>query len=178
VVKKVIEKQMTQRKAAFILGLSERQIKRIVKRVWREGIGGIAHRSRNRPSFRKIPEQLKEKVVSLYQETYSDFGPTLTNEKLFEVDGIKISTSTLRTWLIKEDLWKKERKGRKHRHWRERKAYFGEMVQMDGSHHDWLEGRGPELVLMAYIDDATNTTFARFVDYEGLFQPWIALRAI
>ncbi|MBU0599825.1 helix-turn-helix domain-containing protein [bacterium] len=83
VVKKVIEKQMTQRKAAFILGLSERQIKRIVKRVWREGIGGIAHRSRNRPSFRKIPEQLKEKVVSLYQETYSDFGPTLTNEKLF-----------------------------------------------------------------------------------------------
>ncbi|MBU1152915.1 ISNCY family transposase, partial [bacterium] len=167
VVEKVIEKQMTQRKAAFILGLSERQIKRIVKRVRREGIGGIVHRSRNRPSFRKIPEQLKEKVVSLYQETYSDFGPTLTNEKLFEIDKIKISTSTLRTWLIKEDLWKKERKGRKHRHWRERKDYLGEMVQMDGSHHDWLEGRGPELVLMAYIDDATNTTFARFVDYEG-----------
>ncbi|MFH0775840.1 MAG: hypothetical protein V2A53_10235 [bacterium] len=89
-------------------------------------------------------------VIDLYQETYFGFWTySKTNEKLFEIDKIKISTSTLRTWLIKDPLWKKERKGRKHRHWRERKAYLGEMVQMDGSHHDWLEGRGPKMVIMA-----------------------------
>lgn len=167
VIEETIEKQMTQEKAASILGLSERQVRRIVKKVAREGPTGIIHCSRNKPSNRRIPEQLKNRVIGLYQETYLDFGPTLTNEKLFEIDKIKISTNTLRTWLIKEDLWKKERKGRKHRRWRERKAYLGEMVQMDGSHHDWLEGRGPKMVIMAYIDDATSTVFARFYDYEG-----------
>lgn len=167
VVEKIVEKQMTQGKAASILGLSERQLKRIVKRVRKEGMGGITHRLRNKPSLRKIPEQLKKEVISLYQETYSDFGPTLFQEKLLERDKIKIGKETLRKWLIEEGLWKRNRKSREHRHWRERKAYPGEMVQMDGSHHDWLEGRGHELVLMAYIDDAVSTVFARFYDYEG-----------
>ncbi|MBU1598961.1 ISNCY family transposase [bacterium] len=167
VVEKVIEKQMTQGKAASILSLSERQVRRIAKRVRVEGMAGITHHLRNRPSPKKIPEQLKEKAISLYQETYSDFGPTLFQEKLLERDGIKINKETLRIWLIKEGLWKKNHKSREHRHWRERKTYFGEMVQMDGSHHDWLEGRGPELVIMAYIDDATSITYARFYDYEG-----------
>ena len=108
-----------------------------------------------------------KEVIGLYQETYLGFGPTLFQEKLWQRDGIKIDKETLRKWLIEEELWKKRRKGREHRHWRERKAYFGEMIQMDGSHHDCLEGRGPELVIMAYIDDATNTAFARFYDYEG-----------
>ena len=167
VVEKVIEKQMTQGKAASILGLSERQVRRIAKKVQVEGIAGITHHSRGKPSTRKIPEQLKDRVIGLYQETYSDFGPTLFQEKLLERDGIKINKETLRTWLIEEGFWKKKLKRSQHRCWRERKDYLGEMVQMDGSHHDWLEGRGPELVLMAYIDDATNTTFARFYDYEG-----------
>lgn len=139
----------------------------MVKRVAREGPIGIIHHLRGRPSLRKIPEQLKKKVIELYQERYPDFGPTLFQEKLLEREGIKIDKETLRKWLIEDGLWKKKRKSRKHRHWRERKVYFGEMVQMDGSHHDWLEGRGPELVLMAYIDDATNTVFASFYDYEG-----------
>ena len=167
VIEEAIEKQMTQRKAASILGLSERQVRRVVKRVQREGPIGIIHHSRSKPSLRKIPEQLKKEVISLYQETYSGFGPTLFQENLLEKDRIKIGKETLRKWLIEKELWQKERKERKHRHWRERKAYFGEMVQMDGSHHDWLEGRGTKLVIMAYIDDATSIVYARFYDYEG-----------
>ena len=167
IIEKVIEREMTQKKAASLIGLSVRQVKRIVKRVRQEGMHGIIHRLKGKPSGRRIPEQLKKEVISLYQETYSGFGPTLFQEKLLERDGIKISDETLRLWLIKTGDWKKERKSRIHRQWRERKHYFGEMVQMDGSHHDWLEGRGPELVIMAYIDDATSTAYARFYDYEG-----------
>ncbi len=81
--------------------------------------------------------------------------------------GIKLGTQTLRNWLIAEGLWQQRRKARKHRQWRQRKEHFGELVQMDGSHHDWLEGRGPKLALMGYIDDATSQVFARFYDYEG-----------
>ena len=167
VIEEIIERRITQRQAASIVNLSERQIRRIVKRVRTEGDSGIIHHSRNRLSNRKIQTKIKEEVVNLYREKYSDFGPTLANEKLFEINKIKISISTLRDWLIKECLWKKARKRREHRCWRERKACFGQMLQMDGSHHDWMEGRGPKLVIMAYIDDATNTVFARFYDYEG-----------
>jgi hypothetical protein len=91
----------------------------------------------------------------------------LAAEKLIECDGIKISDETLRRWLIEAGFWKKRRKRSGFRQWRPRKECFGQMVQMDGSHHDWLEGRGPKLVLMAYIDDATNRVYGRFYDYEG-----------
>jgi hypothetical protein len=103
----------------------------------------------------------------LYRGRYTGFGPTLTSEKLGELDGIKLSDETLRKWLMEAGLWQRRRKRSRHRQWRQRKECFGEMVQLDGSHHDWLEGRGPELVLMAYIDDATNNVLARFYDYEG-----------
>lgn len=114
-----------------------------------------------------MPDRVKEKALLLYQGKYPDFGPTLACEKLLEADGLRVSDETLRRWLIENGLWKKRRKRSAHRQWRQRKECFGEMVQMDGSHHDWLEGRGPQLVLMGYIDDATNTTFARFHEYEG-----------
>jgi len=167
IIQKVIEQQLSQRKAANVLGLSARQVRRIVKRVIQEGNKGIVHKSRGKPSGRKLPKGLKNKALRLYQKKYHDFGPTLANEKLFEADGIRISTQTLRNWLITEGLWQNRRKRKKHRQWRQRKEYFGEMLQMDGSHHDWLEGRGPKLVLMGYIDDASNTVFGRFYDYEG-----------
>jgi hypothetical protein len=95
------------------------------------------------------------------------FGPTFATEKLREREGVCVSKETLRKWLLKEGLWSRRRKGSIHRRHRERKECFGEMVQLDGSHHDWLEGRGPELVLMGYIDDATGNVFGRFYDYEG-----------
>lgn len=167
IVQKVLEGGLKQVEAAEILSLSGRQVRRVVRRVRAEGDRGVAHRSRGKPSNRRLPEETKDKAIVLYRQKYKDFGPTLFSEKLFEEDGLKISDETLRMWLMEAGQWKKTRKRRAHRQWRERKHCFGEMVQMDGSHHDWLEGRGDELVLMAYIDDATNRVFARFYEYEG-----------
>ena len=167
VIRKVLEKEIKQVEASEILFLSCRQIRRIVKRVKREGDRGVIHRSRGRPCNRRIPEEKREKVIHLYRSQYSDFGPRLASEKLEERDQVKVNEETLRLWLLESGDWKKRRKGRGHRRWRERKHHFGEMVQMDGSHHDWLEGRGPWCVLMSYIDDATGTVFAKFYDYEG-----------
>jgi transposase len=166
-VQTVIDKQITQKVAASMLGLSGRQVRRLVKVIREKGDRGIIHGLRGRPSNRRLPEEMRGRVLSLYQECYPDFGPTLAMEKLFECDGITISDETLRTWLIEAGLWKKRRKRSAFRQWRARKECFGEMLQMDGSHHDWLEGRGPELVLMGSIDDATNTAYGRFHDYEG-----------
>ena len=167
VIRKVLEKIIKQAKAAELLLISTRQIRRLVKRVKERGDRGIVHRSRGRVSNRKIPEKVKGKAVHLYRTWYKDFGPTLASEKLSERDGIKISDETLRRWLLEAGEWQKVRKRRKHRQWRERKKHLGEMVQMDGSHHAWFEDRGPECVLMGYIDDGTGKVFGRFYDYEG-----------
>ena len=167
VIQKVLEKVVKQVEAAEILSLSARQIRRIVKRIKIEGERGIIHKSRGRPSSRRIPGKIRDKVIQLYRKQYHDFGPTLATEKLRERDGIGISDETLRKWLMETGDWKKVRRGRRHRQWRERKPQYGEMVQMDGSHHDWLEGRGSWCVLMGYIDDATGRVFGRFYDYEG-----------
>lgn len=167
VIYKLNEKKINQQEASELLGLCVRQVRRISKRVLKEGDTGIIHKSRGKPSNRLFSEDLKSRAISFYRGRYSDFGPTLANEKMGEIEGIKVSTQTLRNWLIGEGLWRQKRRQRKHRQWRERKRYFGEMLQMDGSDHDWLEGRGDELVLMAYIDDATNRVFARFYEYEG-----------
>lgn len=167
IIHKAIEGKIKQIEAAEILSLSDRQIRRLAVRVRQEGDAGIAHKSRGKGSNRKLPEKIRKKVVKLYRQKYNDFGPTLLSEKLFEEEDIKISDETLRLWLIETGDIKKSRKRKRHRQWRERKAYFGEMLQMDGSHHDWLEGRGPEIVLMGSIDDATNKIFGRFYEYEG-----------
>ena len=167
VIEAVIERRITQKGAALMIGVSERHVRRLVRVVREEGEGGIVHKARGRPSNRKVSEEVKERVLKLYGKKYDGFGPTLASEKLMEVDGISISDETLRKWLMDAGLWKKRRRRSFHRQWRLRKECFGEMVQMDGSHHDWLEGRGPELVLMGYIDDATNNVFGRFYDYEG-----------
>jgi transposase len=166
-VQSTIERHITQKAAALMIGLSERQVRRVVKAIREQGDKGIIHGLRGRPSNRRLPEEMRERVLAFYQERYPDFGPTLATEKLFECDGITISDETLRMWLIEAGIWKKRRKRSAYRQWRQRKECFGEMLQMDGSHHDWLEGRGPELVLMGSIDDATNTTYGRFHDYEG-----------
>jgi hypothetical protein len=167
VIEQVIEKKIKQRKAAELLTLSVRQVIRLVKRARREGIKGIVHRLRGKESNRRHPESLKERAITLCRKRYVGFGPTLAQEKLKERDKIDVNRETLRQWMMKDGLWDGSRKGRKHREWRERKASFGEMIQMDGSHHDWLEGRGAELVLMGYIDDATSNVSAGFYDYEG-----------
>jgi len=167
VIQKVLEGLVREVEAAEILSLSSRQIRRIVKRIRFEGEKGIIHKGRGRSSNRRISRKIRNKVIQLYRKQYPDFGPTLASEKLLERDRIKISDETLRRWLLESGDWKKARKSRRHRQWRQRKDHPGEMIQMDGSHHDWFEGRGPQCVLMAYIDDATGRAYARFYEYEG-----------
>jgi len=166
-IHRVMEGELTQVEASEILSLSERQIGRIIKRIREEGEEGIQHRSRGRESSRRLPKKLKDRVVALYVQKYKGFGPTLTSEKLHELDAIELSKETVRKWLIEAGHWHKARKTRTHRQWRERKSHCGQMLQMDGSHHDWFEGRRAKCVLMGYIDDATGRIFCRFYEYEG-----------
>ena len=159
---------ITAKAASEASGISYRQFKRILRRWRAEGDKGMAHRSRGRPSGRRIPDDIRRKAVELISEKYRDFGPTLASEKLAEHDGIRVSDETVRRWMIAEELWKANRRRERHRARRERRRCFGELVQMDGSHHDWFEGRGGKCVLIAMIDDATNEVIARFYPGESL----------
>ena len=167
VVQQVLDRKIRQRQAAELLGRSVRQVRRWVQRVRQAGPAGVIHRLRGRSSNRRAPEALKQRVLSRYQARYAGFGPTLASEKLRERDRLRVNRETLRQWLQAAGLWQRQRHSGPQHVWRERKAARGEMLQLDGSHHDWLEGRGPKLVLLAYIDDATSEVFARFYDYEG-----------
>ncbi|MBI3331074.1 MAG: ISNCY family transposase [Candidatus Omnitrophica bacterium] len=167
VIQQVIERKLRQRPAAELLGRSVRQLQRLLRRVRVEGPAGIGHRLRGRRSNRRYPAALQQRVLQLYQAHYADFGPTLAQEKFAERHRLRVGRETVRRWLTAAGLWNGKRQAPVHRQWRERKACCGEMVQVDGSHHAWLEGRGPSLVLMGYIDDATNRVFARFYDYDG-----------
>jgi hypothetical protein len=167
IIHNVLDKKLKQVEASRILELSDREIRRLIKRVRKEGDRGIIHKSRGRESNRMIPKKIKQRVIDLYKQKYNGFGPTLASEKLFELNKIKISDETLRIWLIKEGIWQRVRTSREHRQWRERKHCFGEMIQMDGSPHKWFENRGPESTLMGCIDDATSEVFGRFYEYEG-----------
>jgi len=167
IIHQALDERITQVEAAALAGLSDRQIRRLIKRIRKEGDEGICHRSRGKISNHRIPKKIKDKTLKLFREKYKDFNLAHATEHLSETHGITISRETLRLWLTAADIPYKKRKARKHRRWRERKAHFGEMVQIDGSHHDWFEGRGPISVFMGYIDDATNTVYGRFYDYEG-----------
>jgi transposase len=168
IIHQALDKKITQAEAAAVIGLSDRQIRRLIKRIRIEGDEGICHRSRGKTSNHRIPKKVKEKALNLFREKYKDFNLVHATEKLDEVHGIIINDETLRLWLNEAEIPYKKRKARKHRQWRERKAHFGELVQIDGSHHDWFEGRGPVCVFMGYIDDATNTVYGHFYNYEGV----------
>jgi hypothetical protein len=167
VIRQTMEKKLTQVKAGTLLGLTPRHIRRLMERVAQAGDQGLAHRGRGKPSNRRIPEPVKAKALRLYAQRYGDFGPTLAAEKLAEHHGLTLSDETLRSWLLAQGVTHFRRRKRPHRAWRERKPHVGELVQLDGSHHDWFEGRGPRCVLLAYIDDANSRVFARFYAYEG-----------
>ncbi|OGW24528.1 MAG: hypothetical protein A2X59_02315 [Nitrospirae bacterium GWC2_42_7] len=167
VIHNVLERELKQADAAEVLSLSDRQIRRIIKQVRKEGDSGVINKARGKPSNSSLPKKIKDKAIELYRKKYEGFGPTLASEKLLELDGLSVNDETLRRWLVSSGDWERARKSRKHRQWRPRRPCFGEMVQIDGSHHDWFEGRGPKCVLMGYIDDATGKVYARFYDYEG-----------
>ena len=168
VIHKVINKRMKQKEAAEILSLSCRQVRTIVRKVKRDGDEVIVHGNRGKPSNRKFSDEFKEDIITIVKQKYYDFGPTFASEKLKDNENKKINKETLRQWMIEEQIWipRKLRPKDKDHQWRKRKECFGEMVQTDGSIHDWLEGRGPKMVLMAYIDDATSIVFARFYPAE------------
>ena len=167
VIRQAVEKRITQVKASVLLQLTTRHVRRLMERVRGEGDRGLVHRGRGQPSNRRMAEPIKAKILRLYAQRYGDFGPTLAAEKLAERQGLVVSAETLRGWLLATGVTHFRRRKRPHRAWRPRKAHVGEMVQLDGSHHDWLEGRGPQCVLMAYIDDASSRVWARFYEYEG-----------
>lgn len=167
VIRQALDRKLTQVKAATVLGLTPRQVRRLMRRVRQEGEAGLVHRGRGQPSNRRHAPALKARVLRLYERHYGDFGPTLAAEKLAERQGITLSAETLRQWLRARGIEHFTRRTRPHRAWRPRKAHVGTLVQLDGSHHDWLEGRGPRGVLLAYIDDASSRVYARFYDYEG-----------
>ena len=138
----VRKQEVTQARAAEVLGLSERQIRRLVDRLRKGGPAGIAHHSRGKRSPRKLPDEMVTDIIDAVRLRYWDFGPTLAAEKLREREGIEISREKLRQVTLEAGLWKRARRSKKVHVWRERKAHCGQMVQMDGSPHDWLEGRG------------------------------------
>jgi transposase len=158
--------------AAALCGLSVRQARRMWRRFAASGAAGLVHRSRGRPSNRRIGQATRDRIVKLHQERFGDFGPTFACEQLAVEAaatgeaGLAVSPDTLVNLLKARGLWVRRRRRGRHRRRRERKACFGEMVQGDGSVHDWLEGRGPRCVLMNLVDDATNTTLARLYPAE------------
>jgi len=168
--------------AAALLRRSYRQTKRLWKRYREEGAAGLKHRSAGRRSNRAYAEEFRRQVLGRVRDKYGGaagerFGPTLAAEHLATEDGLGIDAETLRRWMLKEGLWSRERRRRRHRRRRERQAHFGEMVQMDGSFHAWLEERGPQGCLMDLVDDATNTTLARLGEEETIWAAAGALRA-
>ncbi len=168
--------RLRQRGAAGLLGVSVRQVRRILARYRKEGDGGLVHRLRNRRSNRKIPEKVRKRAMKRVKARYEDFGPTLAAEYLQSDDGISVSRETLRGWMIEAGHWKPRRRKVRHCQWRERKSCFGELVQVDTSIHDWLEGRGEEFVLISMIDDATSRLWARFFPSDSTVTNMLALR--
>ena len=162
-VQEIREGRISQRTAAAELDISVRQMRRLVRRFERAGPQGLAHRSRGKPSGRKLSASLRQTAVAfMHEEDFCDYGPTLLCETLEDEQGISVSRETMRQWMIAERRWHPCKAKVYHRQWRERKACYGQMVQMDTSIHDWFEGRGERVVLIAMIDDATSRLFCRF----------------
>ena len=170
--------KLTLVEAARLLGLSYRHLRRVRQRYREHGAAGLVHGLRGRPSNRGCDRTLREAAVALYREHYSGFGPTLASEYLYSHHQLVVDDQTLRRWLQSAGLWRRCRKAPRHRRRRERKACFGELVQLDGSHHDWFEGRraGGACVLMVMIDDATSCTYAQFFEGETTQAAMLMLR--
>lgn len=172
----LIEKRTKQKHAAKQLGISVRQVRRIMKRYKREGKSGLIHKNRGKTGNRGVPIGKKEEIILLVKKHYSDFGPTLASEKLTEIHNISYSDETVRKIMTEGNIWLPKKKKVKNIHpYRERRACIGELIQLDGSPHRWFEDRGKPCTLIAFIDDATSRIMdGCFVDYEGT---WILFEA-
>ena len=157
----VLRGERTQAEAARLLDLSVRHVRRLQRKLEVGGEAALVHGLRGRPSNHQPAAAFKRAVLRAYQQRYPDFGPTFASEKLRE-EGLEVCPQTLRRWLIAAGLWQRQRRRDPHRSRRPRRACFGELVQLDASIHDWLEGRGEEVVLISMIDDAPSHILARF----------------
>ena len=168
ILHEVKRKHLTQRAAAQQLGVSDRWVRELLRRVKKEGDRGVVHRGRGRVSNRRLPESVRTKTLKLVQAKYRDFGPTLACEYLAKNHQVEVSKETLRQWLIGAGLRRVKRRKVEEVHvWRPRRSCRGELLQWDTSEHDWLEGRGPRLYLVAMIDDATSQAYARFARHDS-----------
>jgi len=168
-LKKAKKKLITQKQAADELGITERHVRRLLRQLKRRGDKVVAHALRGLPSNRKISADTEQEAVTiLSQPVYRGFGPTLASEYLAKKHDIEVSRETVRQWMIAAKLWRARKQHVEKIHeWRPRRSRFGELVQWDTSDHDWLEGRGEEILLINMIDDATSRWFARFVDSDS-----------
>lgn len=178
VIQSVCDKRLRRRDAANQLQISERQVQRLMNRYRQSGAVGITSSKRGLPSNHRLPESFKISILLLLHEKYQDFGPTLAAEKLREKHGFPVSVETLRNWMIADGLWipHAQRKPRVYQP-RYRRDCLGELIQIDGSHHDWFEGRAPKCCLLVYIDDATGQLMhLRFGETESAFDYMVATR--
>lgn len=157
IMEKLLKKEIKQKQAAQILGLSLRQIKRLKKKYKKHGAEGLIHKNRGRASNHKIPSKEINRIIKIVEKRYWDFGPTLAWEKLIQDHHLSFSVETLRKAMIGDGIWKPKRQRRPRIHqMRERRDQRGELVQIDGSPHAWFEDRGPKCCLLVFIDDATS----------------------
>jgi transposase len=157
VMQRLKDKRLTQKEAARLLRISTRQVKRLWRAYRKKGAKGLVSSRRGQPSNNRLDAGVVQQALDLIKEKYEDFGPTLAHEKLTEVHRLALSRESVRRIMIEEGLWKPKRAKKPSAHQlRERRACFGELVQIDGSDHDWFEGRGPRCTLLVYIDDATG----------------------
>lgn len=175
--------------AAELMGVGYRQAKRLWKRYRNKGTKGLVHGNAGQASNRSKPPEFRKRVLQLVRTKYGGadgerFGPTLAAEHLEADEGLKVDAETLRRWMLAEGLWSRERKRKQHRKRRERRKHFGELVQLDGSFHEWLEQRGPQLCLMNRVDDATSTTLSQLHEQETIwaaadvYRAWIEKQGV
>jgi transposase len=181
VLARVKAETLLLRSAAELLEVSYRQAKRLYRRYRDEGAAGLKHRSAGRVSNRGTAATIRKRALRLVREKYGGpvderFGPTLAAEHLASEDGLTVDHETLRRWMLDAGLWSRARKRSLHRRRRERKAHFGELVQLDGSFHPWFEGRGPSSCLLTLVDDATGRALGRFGAQETIWAAVAVLR--
>ena len=171
VMKQLEAKRLKQKEAAQMLGLGVRQVKRLLRAYRGSGAVGVVSKHRGHASNHQLDEKVVQKALKLLHSKYRGFGPTLAHEKLVELDGLKISDESVRQLMIGEDLWKPKKARKVVTHpMRERRAGFGELVQIDGSPHNWFEDRAPSCSLLVFIDDATGRLgYLQFVESESFF---------
>jgi DNA-binding transcriptional ArsR family regulator len=178
IMEQLSRRELTIQEAAEVLSMSPRQVSRVLKSYKKDGLAGLAHKGRGRSSGKRIPENKRLNIVALIKEFYWDYGPTLASETLEERNGIQISKEAVRKLMIEHGIWEGKRKRKKHRSWRKPRSILGQLVQLDGSWHDWFEGRAPWAMLIKFVDDATSkmlfALFAPSESYKAVVEATIA----